>query len=774
MRPHSRQFPRSADGFALIVTVSLMVLLTILAVGMLSLATVTMRTSRSGEAMAVARANARLALQIAIGELQKSAGPDQIVTATSSILGESIPGRHWTGVWTSNRPNDEPPVWLVSGDASADPRNSDDNYYRLVSAASEAGEVRVPTNEIVGKGEQGMRGRMAWWVADEGVKARVDINSPERSNLGAKERNIRAQAPSRTNIGIIDPRFETLQEQGFDRSGLLSMATAALALKDRRIPNDFMHDLTTGGEGLPVNVRDGGLKIDLSQVFSARDGNGSQFSHYFGARPRAVVSGNSRVFDFDVRSPRLFYFVDEITQEGSVASGPNWGILYNHYKSWENVPTRGTGSLPVIPAVPTAESDIRSNDWIPYTKAGSARWERDRQHVNSPVTPVVSLLQMGFRLKTRPAPDGRWLRYRVQIEFKPVVGLWNPYNIALQAEPYRFDWALYPYFRFGLSRPGSNSVYKAHRVWMREHWLSEGANPENPANSWFQLRTEAIDLQPGEFRLFSVAESSKIQDVNILKPAWSESGAIVFDLVDAEGNPVLANPGDLVHVGDLFLEDSQHPETLTRFGDFGKGTSASWFTLKAGEMVLNRFSDIWLPGTRSGSRDVVPEQVVSGWDGQTTTKPRLSVESLAQAHHHVATWSFAARTPTQAESGQELRCFIDSNPRAIAASSLWDGSREGPRNNIEGWYFLSPLLGGSHPPGARGDIGDGGPPGRGLIAEGGAWRSGAPDARRLPIPRLWRACQYGSRRAIPRDCFRCSTRAFGLTRAIPTRILGKI
>ena len=57
-----------------------MILLTIIAVGLLSLSAVSLRSSSQSTAYAEARANARLALMIAIGELQRQTGLDTRVT----------------------------------------------------------------------------------------------------------------------------------------------------------------------------------------------------------------------------------------------------------------------------------------------------------------------------------------------------------------------------------------------------------------------------------------------------------------------------------------------------------------------------------------------------------------------------------------------------------------------------------------------------------------------------------------------------------------------
>ncbi len=139
-------------GFALVVTLSLMILLTIIAVGLLSLSSIALRSTSGSSAMSEARQNARLALMLALGELQEHAGQDQRVTATADIAGDAAglpliagaqplndksvngitkglsavqPGtRYWTGIFANKdtpasifakTPTPAIVQWLVSG-----------------------------------------------------------------------------------------------------------------------------------------------------------------------------------------------------------------------------------------------------------------------------------------------------------------------------------------------------------------------------------------------------------------------------------------------------------------------------------------------------------------------------------------------------------------------------------------------------------------------------------------------------------------------------------
>ena len=223
-RGNDAVLPRQhAPGFALVATVSMMVLLTLVAIAMLSLSTIEQRSSGGGanEVDRMARANARMALMIALGELQKAAGPDQRVSATASILGNSnntgysmngstqenikdttaVEGRrHWVGVWdTSSYSPDTPDTktfvrWLVSGDQDQLNAITDAGTSPTVSAPSlpdddvvifqgldSGGNLETNENGTYGSNSvivprvevattTGNSSYYAYWVEDEGVK----------------------------------------------------------------------------------------------------------------------------------------------------------------------------------------------------------------------------------------------------------------------------------------------------------------------------------------------------------------------------------------------------------------------------------------------------------------------------------------------------------------------------------------------------------------------------------------------------------------------------
>ncbi|QTN32077.1 hypothetical protein HZ994_06945 [Akkermansiaceae bacterium] len=287
MNPPIRTAPQ-ARGFALVVTLTLLVLLTVLALGLLSLSAVTLRSSSQNVALMEARSNARLALMVAIGELQKELGPDQRISASGAILAEtSVPHPHWTGVWDSwiAGPTSAAPVnpgypsaeshhqtlgnqpaesmhpdygnkdkhfrrWLLSlnPDEAIDPAtpaslalagqpmpDQDETAIRLVGKGS-LGES-APATDFVSARLIGIkpsvprglrRGRYAWWVGDESQKARVMNDSYQGETLASADRIFRAQAPASTGTNSIPGLTNLDPTQQSKLKGLPSLDTLDL------------------------------------------------------------------------------------------------------------------------------------------------------------------------------------------------------------------------------------------------------------------------------------------------------------------------------------------------------------------------------------------------------------------------------------------------------------------------------------------------------------------------------------------------------------------
>ena len=76
---------QNCGGFALLITVVLTAFLVLILVSMASLVRVETQVASNTQRLQVARQNALFGLQVALGQLQKYAGPDQRVTARADL-----------------------------------------------------------------------------------------------------------------------------------------------------------------------------------------------------------------------------------------------------------------------------------------------------------------------------------------------------------------------------------------------------------------------------------------------------------------------------------------------------------------------------------------------------------------------------------------------------------------------------------------------------------------------------------------------------------------
>ncbi len=291
-------------GFALVIALSLMSFVLLLVLSLSALLQVENSTATISAAELEARMNAQLGAMIALGDLQRYTGPDQRVTARADILlapGET--GRtgqeRWTGVWSSksniNDPldgidglNNRQPVWLVSGENPNAYSAIGTNAVALatvgksvIDKSAKAGDdtVRVETEAIVGS-EAEISGRYAYWVSDEGIKARVNLSDPHLDSSDPDAdyyRNAMAQVADPTAVSnfegkqILSATESRWKKVELDPASITSLKNIPMFLEpdlgDEKLDSvnrEFFHDFTVHSSGVLANVKDGGLKRDLS------------------------------------------------------------------------------------------------------------------------------------------------------------------------------------------------------------------------------------------------------------------------------------------------------------------------------------------------------------------------------------------------------------------------------------------------------------------------------------------------------------------------------
>ena len=434
-RPSSaRPQPR---GFALVVTLSLMVLLTILAVGLLSLSAVSLRAASEGKAIATARANARLALMLALGDLQKSLGTDRAVTATSGIL--QSPGKPGlAGVWSSwdydpssgsldyNGPKTQAATdsdstgfrrWLVSSPNPNDVTLRDfassewsGETITLADKATYGGELPSGAPIVAGRvplfkdGKE--QGAYAWHVSDESVKTRINVYRDPRDQPTLAQQSA-LLAGHRSDVSVMDqalnflPKDTTQQEyqQAKDGAPKITDLGQVELLGGQNTPKEtirkFRNDLTPYSLGVLADVRKGGLKRDLSSIFEM-------------SASSIAVSLPS-----EYQNKGLYQSTHGITGE----SDPRWSTLSSSYNIFRKI--TNINDSPTYSQRPPASLPMPSVGSPPTQPTGF-----------SPV-PVVAKMQVIFSIVAR---NNHWRGSndtKIHMMFTPLVTLHNPYNINI-------------------------------------------------------------------------------------------------------------------------------------------------------------------------------------------------------------------------------------------------------------------------------------------------------------------------------------------------------
>ena len=571
--------PRSKrhDGFALLVTIVLVAFLVLILVGLASFTRIETQVASNTQQQAQARQNALMALNIAVGQLQKYAGPDQRVTARADL--QNTPGQpnsHWVGVYGSSLAadyGDTPGTiqtalsssanvdsrgssarllnWLVSGNERTDfdPRRNagdvgasgnitgspaasihflpaastsglgvntlaTDTGIRVTNASGTAIAARLlvgansvssgldssgrpadyvaaPAIPIMASpatvpgmdpaGSDVTIGRYAWWVGDEGVKARInlplagtDAGLTAAEQLEEKRRafvnaprtalELMSRAPSLPAPALDAARIATLFAANHD--GLARVVSPSQAFLASGAPADFaavlknrFHDISTASRTVLSDTYAGGLRQDLTRILPSA-----------GTGP--------------TNATRLW--TPDITTEDTTFN-PTWG----HLRSFHAATASGGVITPQLPVYGGG------------TTAGTMG-----------VSPLLTYVGMGYRYAAGIAADGGAIHFNIH----PVVVLWNPYDKRMAAQTYEVGMGyLSPNPRIllqvndvDLSEPSPPNNWQTREIRDLRYAgkVVAATDSTDQPLEYFRFRIQCPVLEPGESRVFTLGTSS--------------------------------------------------------------------------------------------------------------------------------------------------------------------------------------------------------------------------------------------------------------------------
>jgi hypothetical protein len=450
-----------------------------------------------------ARANARLALEAALSELQQTAGPDRKVTARSGILGAGVARPNLTGVWRSWEIDpDNPPTsadygagreskflrWLVSSADSEAPARldfarqaPDADGSALLMGGGTLGDGAPASGFVFGDKVAGETpgNRYAWAVLDEGVKVR--INTPFQNQTGSTAAaTMELGAGERPGTEFIDglgalgrnlfeagsPEYETLARR-IDPRGFI----AASAAHGEGLPaalKGLTHDVTYFSSGVFCDVAHGGLKNDF----------------------HLLVNGN---LSRSHRGKRIFGNYPD--------PAPTWDAIRNYATIHRNLLNHEGAPLLKI-QVPRLYRPY-------YVRSGNITPNPGGILKGPLLVPTVARVQMVFSIVSRDLHggwddrfEGTGYKYMLHLVYSPVVTLHNPFNVALEFDSMKLEFKCVPFavqfFRNGKAM--STKPVPLDRMFM---YFENGQTPKLFSLTLVSgTEGQPIRLQPGEVRVF--------------------------------------------------------------------------------------------------------------------------------------------------------------------------------------------------------------------------------------------------------------------------------
>ncbi len=637
--------PRGRSGFGLVLSLVIMGLAVLIIIVIAGFLSVESHLALQHQLALRARLNGTVSLRLALAHLQQEAGPDRRATARADLTQPdasvaAVRNPMWTGVWRTDRPN-QPPSWLVSGEDPAAPwtqtepltgtdalapalaypagyalpwevdhaaRWNELGYIRLVGPASatEAESVgpadpigpkpsgfvvrpKLPLIEPEANGVERSLGSFAYWIGDEGVKARINLEetrgvAPATDPL-ARAALRSAATPSVSLLKGASTVTEETELRRLGRPGDLPLVTGFDA--DPSAFRRVFHDVTGASAGVLADSLNGGLRRDLSLAFELSDAEFTR-TEFGGGIQRPATGSFDGLASVKMTCPingkniLVTPVFSRPTANGNLR-GPTWWALRDYYRLYKQVGVEaGVPTLHARAFFPNAGNlhpgpDNNSAHSIRHRQyAYSAIYSGDRQGLDPNASDLVNIdeaargwrarqvaIPRPFNCAVAPALQRVFLVFSltkqssrqgttVYLNVTPMFVLHNPYNVALTGRTLDGGSALALSFSewngwlFRVNR--RTFVYPKGRPYdeiqdtpinqVFEKSLGDYYRFADPGadddSDLFRAYVDSYTLQPGEYKVFTPTTGARTPWARAVKltNAFNYQGGFSDDKVD--------------------------------------------------------------------------------------------------------------------------------------------------------------------------------------------------------------------------------------------------
>lgn len=391
-----------SPGFSLILSLTVMAGIVMLLVTVSAFVSIESRSAMNQQLATRAKLNAIVAMRLALAHLQQEAGPDRRATARGDITQpdatpSTVKNPMWTGIWRSDFP-DLPPAWLISGRGDQPAGTQSISLFQTTASPDYHPGYWAPwqggynptsgeTVQLVGLGsalpdengnlsglislpkitlpDESIAGTYAYWIGDEGVKARINLRDTRVEDPQDAAQLISLRSPLAQ--GLLKSLAEPSKLESFTRlkeAPLVGGIKDALKLGDLAGVGKYFrkhyHSFTTVSASVLADSLHGGLKRDLSTAFELADDQFAATEFGQGATGAAAThlgrdfsgSTSSAVSSFGVNQmpvlkkggdPKEFTAAPVFTHQHEVGGeiltlrGPTWWALRDYHRLYKSL-----------------------------------------------------------------------------------------------------------------------------------------------------------------------------------------------------------------------------------------------------------------------------------------------------------------------------------------------------------------------------------------------------------------------------------------------------